>query len=134
MSNSTISDNARAGIILLNAVNGTIDGESYNREWLWNGKAGQWHGVLFLWRETFTISTVTFMNNASFGIFIASGSVTLENTVIDGNGQNGIGVYQGCGQVAGFEDDCTVLYPINVILRDTVIRNNRGVNISEGLD
>ena len=132
MSNSTISDNARAGIILLNAVNGTIDGSHIIGNGYGTGRRVNGMEFYFSWRETFTISNSTFMNNASFGIFIASGSVTLENTVIDGNGQNGIGVYQGCGQVAGFEDDCTVLYPINVILRDTVIRNNRGVNISEG--
>ena len=132
MSNSTISNNARAGIIFLNAVNGTIDrsrilGNGYGTERRVNGLE-----FYFSWREAFTISNSTFMNNASFGIFIASGSVTLENTLIDGNGQNGIGVYQGCGQVAGFEDDCTVRYPINVTLRDTVIRNNRGANINEG--
>ena len=132
MSHSTVSNNARAGIILLNAVNGTIDGSQiigngYGTERRVNGME-----FYFSWKETFTISNSTFMNNASFGIFIASGSVTLENTVIDGNGQNGIGVYQGCGQVAGFEDDCTVLSPIQVTLRDTVIRNNRGANIGEG--
>ena len=131
MSHSTISDNDRVGIILLSAVNGRID-ESRIRE---NGYGGDFLGngleFYFHWGETFTISNSTFLNNASFGIFIASGAVTLENNEIDGNGENGIGIYHGCGQRPGFTDDCTVL-PINVVLRDNVIRNNRGANITQG--
>ena len=131
VSHSTIADNGRAGIILLSAVNGIIDasriGENgYRGDFLGNGLEFYFH-----WRETFTISSSTFLNNASFGIFIASGAVTLENNEIDGNGENGIGIYHGCGQRPGFTDDCTVL-PINVTLRDNVIRNNRGADITQG--
>ena len=131
VSYSVISDNDRAGIILLSEVNGTID-ESGIRE---NGYRGDFPGngleFYFHWGETFTISNSTFLNNASFGIFIASGAVLLENNVIDGNGENGMGIYHGCGQRRGFTNDCTV-FPINVVLRDNIIRNNRGSDITQG--
>ena len=128
MARSTISNNERAGIILLNAVNGSIDGSHI---------IGNGHGArpvnglefYFSWQETFTISNSTFMDNASFGIFIASGTVTLENNVIDGNGQNGLGVYHGCD---GDYGDCSSL-PIEVVLRDNIIRNHQGTNENDGI-
>ena len=125
MSQSTISDNSRAGIILLNAVNGTINGSRV----IGNGYGVRWVNGLefyFSWQGTFTISNSTFMNNASFGIFIASGTVTLENNVIDGNGQNGLGVYHGC------DGDCSSL-PIEIVLRDNIIRNHQGTNQNDGI-
>ena len=113
---------------LLNAVNGSIDGSHIT---------GNGHGArpvnglefYFSWQETFTISNSTFMDNASFGIFIASGTVTLENNVIDGNGQNGLGVYHGCD---GDYGDCSSL-PIEVVLRDNIIRNHQGTNENDGI-
>ena len=118
---SEISDNARAGVVLLNAVSGTIDRSQVRG----NGTSGQFNGLEFerQWTGQFTVSNSTFMNNTQYGIFVGSGSVTLDDNLLEGNGQNGLGIDQAA----------TTRQPITAVLRNNIIRDHPGTNLLDGL-
>ena len=118
---SAISDNARAGVVLLNAVSGTIDRSQVRG----NGTSGQFNGLEFerQWTGQFTVSNSTFMNNTQYGIFVGSGSVTLDDNLLEGNGQNGLGIDQAA----------TTRQPITAVLRNNIIRDHPGTNRFDGL-
>ena len=121
VADSAISDNGRAGVVLLNAVNGTIERSRVRG----NGTSGRFNGLEFerQWTGEFSVSNSTFMNNTQYGIFIGSGSVTLEDNLLEGNGQNGLGIDQAA----------TTRQPITAVLRNNIIRNHPGTNLSDGL-
>ncbi len=123
LSNSTIANNALTGMILLNAVDGDISRSTFEG----NGTAGRFNGleVEWTWRGTLTISDSNFTNNTQFGVFISSGNVSLQNNVIEGNGQNGVGIHQSASQGTSQQ--------ISVALSGNTIRNHLGTSSIDGI-
>ncbi len=122
VSNSTITNNSLNGLILLNAVDGTIENSIFTG----NGTSGRFNGleVERSWVGTLTVANSTFRENTSFGIFVGSGNVILQSNIIEENGQNGVGIHQSTARGTS--------QTINVELRGNTIQDHVGTDHNDG--